>query len=193
MKSSRRTDMSLSNSSRSSDSNDDDSDLQDGNNSNNGEGKEGEGEGEDGNKRHHQDSNNGGEWEENELPDFSTLESCSRNDITDFVTKMSAIEGCDVESVKSTGKDLMMWIHMSKTPKGSKQLNFFYLFRTSHKSEIASQYSNDDDEEMSENNDAWITHLVSFLKYIGKFNWDNSFEHRPENGIDKEVSFYFGR
>ena len=102
---------------------------------------------------------------------------------------MSAIGGCDIESVKPTGKDLMTWLHMSKRPKGSNQLNFFYLFRTSHKSEIASQYSNDEDEEMSENNDAWITHLVSFLKHIRKFNWNNSFEHLPQDGIDKDGLF----
>ena len=49
----------------------------------------------------------------------------------------------------------------------------------SHKNEIASQYSESDDEELSDNNETWITHLVYFLKCIKEFDWSNSFEDLP--------------
>ena len=68
-------------------------------------------------------------------------------------------------------------------------MEFFYLFETSHKSKIASQYSNADDEDESATDETWITHLVSFLKHINKFQWSNSFQHLPQLGKDKKGFF----
>ena len=68
-------------------------------------------------------------------------------------------------------------------------MEFFYLFETSHKNEIASQFSNADDEDGSETDETWITHLVSFLKHINNFQWSNSFEHLPQLGKDKQGFF----
>ena len=63
------------------------------------------------------------------------------------------------------------------------------MFQTSHKSEIASQYSKANDEEPSKDDNTWITHLVSFLKHIKHFQWNNSFEHLPQLGNDKNGFF----
>ena len=126
----------------------------------------------------------------NELPDISSIKSCSREDITEFIAKMcSSDEKCELRGVKAIGRIMREWLQLSKTPKGPNQMDFFYLFQTSHKSEIASQYSNADDEDRSETDETWITHLVSFLKHINKFQWSNSFEHLPQLGKDKQGFF----
>ena len=124
----------------------------------------------------------------NQLPDFSTLESCSRNDIINFVTELSAKEECDIESVKANNKEMVQWLRLSRAPK-KNQMDFFCLFQTSHKNKIVSRYFQTDDDELSDNNDTWITHLVSFLKRINEFHWCNSFDHLPQNGKDKQDFF----
>ena len=75
---------------------------------------------------------------------------------------------------------------------GKKQKEFFCLFRTNHKNEIASLYSASSDDELSDNDKTWITHFVSFLKRIKDFDWSNSFADLPKDGNNKKVSFYFG-
>ena len=125
----------------------------------------------------------------NQLPDFSTLESCSRNDIINFVTELSEKEECDIESVKANNKEMVEWLRLSRAPKGKNHMDFFCLFQTSHKNKIVSRYFQTDDDELSDNNDTWITHLVSFLKGINEFHWCNSFDHLPQNGKDKQDFF----
>ena len=74
----------------------------------------------------------------NELPDISSMKSCSREDITEFVAKMRASDKeCDLRGVKATGNIMREWLQLSKTPKGPIQMEFFYLFEPSHRSEIA--------------------------------------------------------
>ena len=115
---------------------------------------------------------------------------CSKEDITDFVAKLSAAdEECDIENVPANNKDMKQWLQLSKTPKGAKQKEFFCLFRTSHKNEIASRYSESDDDELSDNDETWITHFVSFLKRIKDFDWDNSFVDLPKDGNDQTGFF----
>jgi len=126
----------------------------------------------------------------NELPDISSITSCSREDITEFVAKMCASDKkCDLRGAKATGRIIKEWLQLSKAPKGPIEMEFFYLFETSHKNEIASQFSNADDEDRSETDETWITHLVSFLKHINNFQWSNSFEHLPQLGKDKQGFF----
>ena len=74
---------------------------------------------------------------QDELPDISTLTSFSKEDLTDFVAKLCAAdEGSDIENVPAKG--LKQWLQLSRAPKSSKQKEFFCLFWTSHKNEIAS-------------------------------------------------------
>ena len=95
----------------------------------------------------------------------------------------------DLRGVKASGNIMKEWLRLGRAPKGPKQLEFFYLCQTSHKNEIASQYSNADDKDGSETDKTWITHLVSFLKHINQFQWSNSFQHLPQLGKDKEDFF----
>ena len=158
------------------DSDDDKEETQDGKQPS----KEGEEKGEDNEERE----------QDNELPDISSMKSCSREDITEFVAKMRASDKeCDLRGAKAPGKIFREWLQLSKTPKGPTQMEFFYLFETSHKNEIASQFSNADDEDGSETDETWITHLVSFLKHINNFQWSNSFKHLPQLGNDKQGFF----
>ena len=125
---------------------------------------------------------------QDELPDISTLTSFSKEDITDFVAKLSAAdEQCDIENVPAKG--LKQWLQLSRAPKSSKQKEFFCLFRTSHKNEIASRYSESDDGELSDNDETWITQFVSFLKHIKDFDWKNSFVDLPIDGNDEKGFF----
>ena len=111
-------------------------------------------------------------YNQDELPDISTLTLFSKEDIEDFVAKLSAAdEECDIENVPANNKGLKQWLQLSRAPKGPTQKEFFCLFRTSHKNEIASRYSESDDGKLSDNNKTWITQFVSFLKRIKDFDW----------------------
>ena len=119
------------------------------------------------------------------LLDFTTLTSCSRDNIDTFVNIFSTVEGCDLESADYNGEELRPWLNMRKTPKTTNQMKFFYLIRTKHKAKIASLYKDD----ASGNDDSWMTTLVSILKHISQFDWHNSFEHLPYDAEEKDEYF----
>ena len=116
---------------------------------------------------------------------LTTLTSCSRNNIDTFLNIFSGVEGCDLESADCNGEALVPWLNMRKTPKNASQMKFFYLIRTKHKAKIASLF--EDDAVI--NDDSWMTTLVSLLKYISKFDWNNSFEHLPDGAEEKDEYF----
>ena len=126
-----------------------------------------------------------------ETLDTSTLTTCSRDDLTEFVAKFRELDGCDLEEVdieqtKSKGASLKRWLKMRHAPKGPEQFRFFCMLRTKNKRKIEREYKNKTSKLSA--SDTWIKTFASFLGHIRKLHWSNSFENLPEGGCDEDNS-----
>ena len=123
------------------------------------------------------------------LTDPSKLTSCSRNDITTFVKKLCKTDDCQLKEVdilksKQKSKLVTPWLCLKTKPTSEEQIKFFCLLQTTKEKEeeIKIEYNS----KKRNINDTWIKTFASFLGRIKTFEWNNSFEHLPKDGTEKE-------
>ena len=122
------------------------------------------------------------------LKELFNMTSCTREDITTFLRDLiDSDNNCDLIEIDmrrtgTKGELVRPWLQGEKIPKTKKQMNFFCLLSTSKKEDIRTEY----ESKESDINDTWIKTLASFIRELQKFNWSNSFENLPANGLDED-------